>query len=61
MTYFQNKLNHLSETHYDDYQIYRNDIQKLIDKRVKVLVFDIWNDIKVDKIKYLEYSKTFKK
>jgi ABC-2 type transport system permease protein len=61
LTYFQNKLNHLSETHYDDYQIYRDDIQKLIDKRIEVLVFDIWNDIKVDKIKYLEYSKTFKK
>jgi ABC-2 type transport system permease protein len=61
LTYFQNKFNHLSGTHYDDYQIYRNDIQNLIDKRIEIMVLDIWNDVKVDKIKYLEYNKTFKK
>jgi ABC-2 type transport system permease protein len=61
LTYFQNKLNHLSETHFDDYQVYRNDIQDLIDKRIEIMVLDIWNDVKVDKIKYLEYNKTFKK
>ena len=60
LTYFQNKLNHLSGTHYDDYQTYRNDIQNLIDKRIEILVFDIWNDLKVDKIKYLEYNKTLR-
>jgi len=61
LTYFQNKLNHLSETHYDDYQIYRNDIQNLIDKRIETMVLDIWNDVKVDKVKYLEYNKTLRK
>ncbi len=61
LTYFQNKLNHLSETHYDDYQTYRNDIQNLVDKRIEILVYELWNDVTVDKIKYLEYNKTLKK
>jgi ABC-2 type transport system permease protein len=56
----QNKLNHLSGTHFDDYQDYRNDIQNLIDKRIEIMVLDIWNDVKVDKVKYLEYNKTLK-
>ena len=61
LTYFQNKLNQLSKTHYDDYQTYRNDIQYLVDKRIEVMVNDIWNDVKVDKAKYLEYNSIFKK
>ena len=61
LTYFQNKLNHLSGTHYDDYQTYREDIQSLVDKRIEVLIFDIWNDVKVDKTKYLDYNDKLKK
>jgi ABC-2 type transport system permease protein len=61
VTYFQNKLNHLSSTHYNDYQKYRDDIQRLVDKRNEIMVFDLWNDVKVDKEKYLEYNKTFNK
>ncbi len=58
LTYFQNKLNHLSGTHYDNYQDYRNDIQDLIDKRIEIMVLDIWNDVSVDKAKYLKYNTT---
>lgn len=61
LTYFQNKFNHLSGTHYDDYQSYRNDIQHLVDKRIETMIFDIWNNVKIDKTKYLEYIKTFSK
>lgn len=61
VTYFQNKLNHSSNTHYNNYQMYRNDIQVLIDKRIEIMILDIWNDVKVDKVKYLEYNKTFNK
>jgi len=32
----------------------------LIDKRIEIMVLDIWNDVKVDKVKYLEYNKTLK-
>ncbi|EDP70177.1 hypothetical protein FBALC1_11607 [Flavobacteriales bacterium ALC-1] len=59
ITFFQNKLNHLSKTHYNDYQDYRNEIQNLADKRTKIMVLDIWNDVKVDKVKYIEYTKLF--
>ena len=61
VTYFQNKLNQLSNSHYNDYQNYRNDIQNLVDKRIEIMVLDIWNDVKVDKTKYLEYNKRLNK
>ncbi|GAA3631998.1 hypothetical protein [Flavivirga jejuensis] len=61
LTYFQNKLNHSSKTHYDDYQTYRDDIQNLVDKRIEIMVLDIWNNVKVDKTKYLEYNKILNK
>ena len=34
-------------------------IQDLIDKRIEIMVLDIWNNVKVDKIKYLKYNTTF--
>lgn len=58
ITFMQNKFNELSQTHYQDYQNYRNEIQSLVDRQVRVMVLDIWNDIEVDKEKYLEYNKT---
>jgi len=61
VTYFQNKMNHLSGTHYDDYQNYREKIQHSIDKRIETMILDIWNDVNVDKTKYLEYNKAFNK
>lgn len=61
LTYFQNKLNLLSKTHFDNYQTYRDEIQELVDIRVKVMIFDLWKDIKVDKNKFLEYNSIFSK
>jgi ABC-2 type transport system permease protein len=61
LTFFQNKLNLISETHYEDYQQYRNQIQAMIDKRTAVLVKELWNDVKVDKEKYLEYVDNLSK
>jgi ABC-2 type transport system permease protein len=58
VTFFQNQLNSVAQTHYNDYQAYRNNIQALIDKRAAILVKELWNDTKVDKEKYLEYNKT---
>ena len=57
VTFFQNKINSLSQTHFQNYQHYRTEIQSLIDKQVRVMVLDIWNDAKVDKQKYLEYNQ----
>ena len=60
ITFFQNQLNALAQTQYNDYENYRTDIQTLIDKCIKIMVLDIWNDVKVDKQKYLEYCRHFK-
>jgi ABC-2 type transport system permease protein len=61
VTFFQNKFNDISLTHYDDYQQFRDDIQALIDKRTAVLVKELWNDTKVDKQKYMEYNEILSK
>ena len=57
VTFMQNKLNALSQTHYRDYQSYRAEIQSMIDQRIGVLVLDLWNDVEVDKKRYLEYQE----
>ena len=59
IVFFQNKINAVSETHYDNYQTYRNEIQFLIDKQIEVLIEDIWSGRMVDKSRYAEYSKIF--
>ncbi len=55
VSFFQNQLNRLSNTHYDDYQNYRQDIQQLIDKQIELMVLDTWNEVSVDKKRYQEY------
>lgn len=57
LSFFQNKLNRITKTHYDDYANYRNEIQELIDLRIESLIDGLWNDIKVDKEKYIEYTE----
>lgn len=57
VSFFQNRFNAVSQTHYDDYQNYRNEVQHLIDKQIELLVEEMWNDVKVDKKKYLEYNE----
>lgn len=54
---FQNQFNRLSETHYSDYEAYRNEIQRLIDLQIKVMVEDTWNDVTVDKAAFQEYQR----
>ena len=59
IVFFQNRINFLSETHYDNYKAYRNDIQTLIDKQIDVLIKDLWSGRKVDENRYKEYLKIF--
>ena len=59
IVFFQNRINFLSETHYDNYKAYRNDIQTLIDKQIDVLINDLWSGRKVDENRYKEYLKIF--
>jgi ABC-2 type transport system permease protein len=60
VTFFQNKFNSISQNHYDDYQKYRTEIQGLVDKQIELLISEMWNDVKVDKQKYLEYCRQLK-
>ncbi|MEO0778285.1 MAG: hypothetical protein AAF146_17080, partial [Bacteroidota bacterium] len=53
--FFQNRLNTLCQTHYLDYEAYRGEIQTLIDQQIRILVLDTWQEVAVDKQKYLEY------
>ncbi len=57
MSFFQNKFNSISQTHFRDYEAYRQNIQNSVDKSIDVMVLDLWNDVKVDKAKYIEYNK----
>lgn len=55
LSFFQNQFNLIAQTHYQDYESYRNDIQALVEKRIGVMVSDLWNEKTVNKAKYLEY------
>lgn len=60
IVFFQNRFNTISNTHYNDYQQYRDEIQSLVDKQNRILVLDTWNGTQVDKQRYLEYQETLK-
>ncbi len=55
ITFFQNQLNSISKTHFDDYQRYRNEIQGMIDKQIDLLVRDTWNEVEVSQERFEEY------
>lgn len=57
ISFFQNRLNRISQTHFEDYQAYRTEIQTLIDQQINRMVIDMWNEVQVDEQKYLEYSR----
>ncbi|EDM43977.1 hypothetical protein SCB49_10317 [unidentified eubacterium SCB49] len=61
ISFFQNKLNTLTKTHYNDYQNYRDEIQNLVDKRLETMVLDIWNDVKINELKFIEYTNKLSK
>ncbi|MEM8892493.1 MAG: DUF3526 domain-containing protein, partial [Bacteroidota bacterium] len=57
LTFMQNKLNQLSNTHYEDYKAYRDEIQVMIDIQIKLMVLEGWKGVEVGKEKYLEYEE----
>ena len=61
VSFFQNRINHVAQTHYTDYEAFRHNIQTSIDFRIETMVMDIWNDVEVDKDKYLEYNRVLSK
>ena len=57
VSFFQNKLNRIAQTHYDNYNQHREDIQTLIDQCIYQMVVDSWHDVKVGKEKHIEYNE----
>lgn len=57
VTFFQNQFSHISQSHYDNYQRYRDEIQALVDKQIRTLVTDIWADKVVDKVQFRQYHQ----
>ena len=61
VTTFQNQLNSLTKTDYHAYLNYRKNIQSMIDKKINLILHETWNNIIVDKQKYIDYVKKFKR
>tara|TARA_Y100000590_G_scaffold339101_1_gene386522 strand:- start:553 stop:1869 length:1317 start_codon:yes stop_codon:yes gene_type:complete len=57
--YFQNKINAFTKTDYYAYKKYRNHIQSIIDKKIDLILEDTWNNVNVNKGKYIQYVKIF--
>ncbi len=53
----QNKWNCLTGTDYSAYKNYRKEVQKSIDKKIELLVFECWNKKTVDKKVYENYLR----
>ncbi|MEO0581577.1 MAG: hypothetical protein AAF135_05090 [Bacteroidota bacterium] len=61
VSFFQNRFNSVAQTHYDDYQNYRDEIQQLVDVQIQVLILDMWADKKVDEEQYVKYYEILRK
>tara|TARA_Y100000816_G_scaffold62919_1_gene41556 strand:+ start:354 stop:1670 length:1317 start_codon:yes stop_codon:yes gene_type:complete len=59
VVYFQNKINFLTGTDYYAYASYREHIQSIINKKIKIILKDTWNRVIVDKEIYKGYVKNF--
>ena len=59
-SYIQNIWNSCTSTDYYSYKDFRFTIQESVDMRNKLIVFEMWNDQKVDKKVYEQYLKMLK-
>jgi hypothetical protein len=59
VVYFQNKINSFTKTDYYAYRSYRKYIQSIIDKKIDLILVDTWNNVNVNKGKYIQYVKIF--
>ena len=55
VSFVQNKWNSLTLTDYYSYQLYRSEVQRVIDRRINLLVFECWNKTVVNKSIYKLY------
>ena len=59
VVYFQNKINSFTKTDYYAYKSYRKHIQSIIDKKIDLILVEIWNNVNVNKGKYNQYVEIF--
>lgn len=57
VSWFQNKLNAMCDTDYTTYRAYRGRIQRLIDRKVELLLLDSWNKEVVTQDRFKYYLK----
>ena len=59
VTAFQNHINALARTDYYAYLQFRNYIQLIIDKKIRLILENTWNKVLVSKATYIEYVNKF--
>ena len=59
VTSFQNHINALAGIDYYAYLRFRNYIQSIIDKKIRLILQDTWNKVSVSKNIYIEYVNKF--
>ena len=59
VTAFQNHINALASTDYYAYLHFRNHIQSIIDKKIRLILENTWNKVLVSKDTYIEYVNKF--
>ena len=59
VTAFQNHINTLARTDYYAYLHFRNHIQSIIDKKIRLILENTWNKVLVTKDTYIEYVNKF--
>ncbi len=56
VSFFQDRFNSLTETHYRDFAAYRSELQTLIDQQIELLVPELWKDAKVNQEVWSGYN-----
>ena len=59
ITATQNRFNFFAETDYYAYKAHRKKIQSVIDKKIDLILNDTWNEVTVDKQRYITYVEKF--
>ena len=59
ISFVQNQWNFYTNTDYYAYKNYRENVQQSIDQKISLLIFDTWNQKKINKKDYEQYIEDF--
>ena len=59
VSFIQNKWNYFTNTDFYSYQLYRAQVQQLIDQKLDLLTEECWEEKEVNKVIYLKYLFDF--